>query len=268
VPANEPGHALPIFPSLLRGKKGKSRFAQMLGMAGTNVIDPTKALFWPWGEHTGAASMLRIMRPQAAQAYHDYDKKFGRHAILQNRGDGLDGEPYNLRCTYQVSSVFFAMMGAHMQLQMMCALGCGETLIDTGSDMMTHGSEIPYVFATWLNPQALKRIRRWKQYKRHKGAGQTTAIATFAQARCIKPKYVALENFFYSEIRFSPHLKPIDFATWVEIYYLPRLGERQRPSKSDAKHAQVISWWWALQNYAKEIKYEVNKNESNATSCK
>merc|ERR1719335_1163333 len=131
-----------------------------------------------------------------------------------------------------------------------------------------HGSELPYVFASWLNTNALKRIRRWKQYKRHKGAGQTTALATFATSRCIKPKYVALENFFYSEIRFSPHLKPIDFATWVEIYYLPRLGEKMRPDKKDAKDSQVISWWWALFNYAKEIKYTVEKtNGSNSTGC-
>jgi len=161
-----------------------------------------------------------------------------RHVpVMLSRGDGAQGEPQLLACAYQFSSLLLAMAGCKVRVLLICALGCGETLKDTGSQNYIHAGEVPCVFASWLNRWYMVRVSLWRAY-RHR----LPVHVAMLRARCATPKYVALETLYQDQPSHS--LQPIDFASWVEKCNMPHVLEPRRPSKSDPRDAMLLSTWW------------------------
>merc|ERR1711865_796793 len=176
----------------------------------------------------------------------------GHMPVMLSRGDGAQGEPQLLACAYQFSSLLLARAGCKVGLLLICALGCGETLKDTGSENYIHASEIPYVFASWLNRWYMVRVSLWRAYRRI-----LPVHVAMLRARCATPNYVALETFYQDQLAHS--LEPIDFASWVEKCNMPHVLEPRRPSKSDPPDAMLLSTWWC--------RYAKFGNFSNATAA-
>ncbi len=122
---------------------------------------------------------------------------------------------------------------------LICALGCGQALKDSGSGIRVHADEVPFIFVSWLSLAFVLRVRLWRTC--HPRRQNTTGQAAILRVRCATLKCVTLEVF--SQQR--PYsLKPIDFASWTEKHSMPRVLEPKRPGKSDPHDAVMLLIWW------------------------
>jgi len=154
-------------------------------------------------------------------------------------GDGVHGEPLGSTCAYDRSLVLFTWLHLHIQPFVFSAIGCGETLSDTGSAIFCHGSEIPYLFGLWFHRRFLVKLSASRRVEK---SSQIVESSTMLTARCSRPKFVALDDWFSQDAK---AFMPISVAAWIHVKVLPHVFERRRPTASDHAAAVEFSTVWA-----------------------
>ncbi len=195
------------------------------------TASPKEVLFWPWGICSKPdKSRTKLHTPLS---HGDADRL---HVAL-SQGDGVHGENVGTTCACATSLHLMALTGCQTQLLILCAIGCGETLKDTGSGVFCHGGELPHVFGLWFCQQFLVKLA---MSRLHMGRPMYESWKV-SGTRCSRPKCVTLENSF---IHITNTFKPINAATWALTKILPHVLERKRPKASDHAATMTISMLW------------------------
>ncbi len=195
-------------------------------------------VFWPWGV------FCRIDAKLENNVVALRGRTLGHMPVMLTRGDGAQGELEFLACACQQSFVFLAWFGCHVEVLLICALGCGVALKDGGSGISVHADEVPCICTSWLSSAFIWRVKFWRTC--HRLLKTWPKRATMLIARCSTLKSATLEALLLQRNNLS---EPINFVSWAEQHSMPHVFEPKRPSKSDPEDAITLSSWWY--HYAK-----------------
>ncbi len=191
-------------------------------------------VFWPWGICSKSDSG-RLQSHKELTRGDVGDSLYVRLSL----GDGVHGEATGTTCACATSLTLMEGMQCHTQLFMLCAIGCGQTLKDSGSGVFTHGGEVPYVFGLWFHQSFLVKLAMSRRYMGR--PPETSVLSKLSTTRCSRPKMVTLESVFF---QVTSVLTPISVAAWAHAKTLPNVFERKRPTASDHAGTVVLSMLW------------------------